>query len=413
MQANVRLGAKGRKTGKTFINQAGKKFCMRLLALLFALVLISGLAGYSAEAQARIVGPSDKVQVVISDWNLNANPKGVDRYDEPEFMVFRTSRGDVGEAHPDIVETGANTGLFVFTVQLETDELACRLDLLEDPRFAAEGGSDPSVGVCPGDLLLVQYEDNRGADGEEALVDYVFEVQSWNPEFTTDRAVYSVGERVTVNIFDPDANRDPDVADSLRDVRVYSDSDPAGRQFSAIETGRNTGLFKLSFSTSAQSQGSTILVREGDEVTVQYIDDFPEDFFALQEERRFNFVIVVEAPAGDGALRPSEPAVTALKPASGDLIFAGQQTLLSTEISSSFPEEEQPFVAIIEVRDSSGVTVFIGWQRGTLAPQGRTEVGMSWIPQEPGNFQVRTFLISDLLSPNVLSEVFASPVTVS
>ena len=193
MQADARLAAKRRKTGKTFINQADKKFCMRLLALLFALVLISGLAGYNAEAQARIVGPSDRVQVLISDWDLNANPKGVDRYDEPEFMVFRTSRGDVGEAHPDIVETGANTGLFVFTVHLETDELACRLDLLEDPRFAAEGGSDPSVGVCPGDLLLVQYEDNRGADGEEALVDYVFEVQSWNPEFTTDRAVYALG----------------------------------------------------------------------------------------------------------------------------------------------------------------------------------------------------------------------------
>ncbi|HJS82836.1 MAG TPA: hypothetical protein VJ742_08405, partial [Nitrososphaera sp.] len=248
---------------------------MRPLALLVALIFVFSIAGYQSEAQSRIVGPSDSVRVVISDFDLNGNPKGVDDYEDPEFVVFRTSRDEVGEAHPDIVETGTSTGLFEFRIQLETDERACRLDLLEDPRFAAEGGSDPSVGVCPGDVLLVQYEDNRGADGRSTLVDHVFEVKSWNPEFTTDRDMHSTGDRNTVNIFDPDANRDPDVADSLRDVRVYSESDPAGRQFSAIETGRDTGQFRLSFSTSIQTQGNAILVKDHEEVTVQYIDDFP------------------------------------------------------------------------------------------------------------------------------------------
>jgi hypothetical protein len=403
----------GYAAGKTFINGTTNHICMRPLALLVALIFVFSIAGYQSEAQSRIVGPSDSVRVVISDSDLNGNPKGVDDYEDPEFVVFRTSRDEVGEAHPDIVETGTSTGHFEFRIQLETDERACRLDLLEDPRFAAEGGSDPSVGVCPGDVLLVQYEDNKGADGRSTLVDHVFEVKSWNPEFTTDRDMYSPGDRITVNIFDPDANRDPDVADSLRDVRVYSESDPAGRQFSAIETGRDTGQFRVSFSTSIQTQGNAILVKDHEEVTVQYIDDFPADFTALQEEKRFSFVMAIGGSTEEGGVTPSEPTVRNAKSGITGELLAGQQAILSTEISSSFQKEELSFVAILEVRDSSGVTVSIGWQSGSLPAQGQTEVGMSWLPKDPGNFQVRTFLISDLLSPQVLSEVASTMVTVS
>lgn len=384
---------------------------MRLVALLVLPILLAAV-GYQAEAQSRIVGPSDSVRVVISDSDLNANPRGVDSYEDPEFVVFRTNRNEVGEAHPEIVETGPSTGLFEFTIQLETDERACRLDLLAEPRFAAEGGSDPSVGVCPGDLLLVQYEDNRGADGESALVDYVFEIESWNPEFTTERDSYSAGEKISVSIYDPDANRNPDVADSLRDVRVYSEKDPAGQQFSAIETSRNSGVFRLAFVTSLQNQNNAVQVDHGDEVTVQYIDDFPADFSAFQEEKRFNFVIGL---AGDdtGALVPSAPQIKNAGSVVQDQIMVGQQVTLSTQVSSSFQMEEFPFVAIMEVRNAEGVTVSIGWQSATLKEQGTREVGMSWVPTESGRYEVRTFLLSSLSNPQVLSQVFSSEVNVA
>jgi hypothetical protein len=112
-------------------------------------------------------------------------------------------------------------------------------------------------------------------------------------------------------------------------------------------------------------------------------------------------------------LTPSEPTVRNVKSGITDELLAGQQAILSAEISSSSQREELSFVAILEVRDSSGVTVSIGWQSGSLSAQGQTEVGMSWLPEDPGNFQVRTFLISDLLSPQVLSEVASTMVKVS
>ena len=382
---------------------------MLLWALMLAMILMLALPGYQAEAQNRIVGPSDTIHVFINDSDLDSNPKGVDRYDEPEFVVFRTNRDDIGEAHPDIVETGPNTGIFEFTIQLETDELACRLDLLVGPKFEAQGGSDPAVGVCPGDLVLAQYEDNRGADGRPALIDYVFEVKSWDPEFEADREIFAPGERITIDIYDPDANRDPDVADSLRDVRVYSQSDPAGQQASAIETGRNTGTFRLSLMTSLEPQGNSVMVKYGDELTVQYIDDFPADFTTFQEERKFSFVMVI--PEFDFAgVQLTNPVITGSE--ESDEISAGQQLTLSSTVTSPSPAE-LAFVAIMEVRDSEGITVFIGWQSGTLHPESPGEIGMSWIPQDRGDYQVRTFIISDLIDPQVLSAVTLSEVTVA
>src|SRR5687767_5789032 len=70
----------GYAAGKTFINGTTSHISMRPLALLGALIFVFSIAGYQSEAQSHIVGPSDSVRVVISDFDLNANPKGVDDY---------------------------------------------------------------------------------------------------------------------------------------------------------------------------------------------------------------------------------------------------------------------------------------------------------------------------------------------
>jgi hypothetical protein len=143
---------------------------------------------------------------------------------------------------------------------------------------------------------------------------------------------------------------------------------------------------------------------------VQYIDDFPADFSAFQEEKRFRFVVAFSAVPEQGSLVPSAPEVKSTQSAIVNQLRVGQQLALATVISSSFEEDVVPFVAIMEVRDTVGVTVSLGWQTGTMRPQDQMEVGMSWIPPNIGEYEVRTFLVSDLL---VLSDVVFSEVTVS
>lgn len=385
---------------------------MRTAAWILSGLIVVGALAVASHAQNPAVAPSDDVTITISDWDLNSSPLGVDRYEEPEFVVFRTSRDDLGEAHPEIVETGPSTGVFEFTIQLKTDETACRQDRLDDPKFKAKGGSNPSIGACPGDLLFVQYKDNRGTGGQSSFVDYLFDIKSWDPQFEADRPSYFVGDRVTVSIYDPDANRDPDVPDSLSDIRVFSESDPAGAQFSAIETGRDTGVFKLTFTTSLQPQGSSILIRGNEEVTVQYVDDFPADFSLHQDEKEFNFSMIGWGP-GDGAnLLQSRPSIDYSASAGQAELLVGQQATISTEITNQ-RDAAVPFTAIFDVRDQDGVTVFIAWQSTTVGPHESSGVGISWIPHKPGLFSARTFLISDLENPQILSPVSSSEVTVA
>jgi hypothetical protein len=386
--------------------------CLPLCVVLSAFFLLTSTIP-DVRAQEGIVAPSPKVEILINDIDLNANPLGVDRYEDPDFVEFKTSRGEVGEANPEIVETGPNTGVFEFTIQLKTDEDACRTDSMGDPEFAATGGSDPTVGACPGDILLVQYEDERAADGRSALVDYVFEVRSSDPEIESEEDSYKAGDRVVVHIFDPDANRDPDVSDSLHDLHVFSDSDAVGRQFSAIETGRNTGTFELSFTTSTDPQGGSVFVRPGDFLTVEYADEFPADLAVFEEEKTFIFLIPITGLDGQGSLSLSTPVTKNANSEILDKLEVGQQAIVTMEAVSTFAFDQGPIILLFEIRDAEDLTVSLSWQTITLNAHGRVEAGMSWTPTEAGEYEMRAFLVNRLENPQSLSELKVSSVTVT
>ncbi len=368
------------------------------------LILLFNSPGQQAEAKENIVGPSAEVRIVITDSDLNANPLGVDRYENPDFVTFRTSRAEVGEANPEIVETGPSTGIFSFNIQLRTDEQSCSTDSLGDPKFEATGGSEPSVGACPGDLLMVEYTDETTADGRSDIVNYIFEVASWNPDIAADRASYEPGDRVTVNINDPDANRDPDIADSLSDIRVFSHSDAVGSRFSAIETGKNTGIFLLTFMTASEPQGNSIVVRRGDTLTIEYTDEFPADFESSEEEKEFIFTIQFGGSDVQGELILSAFSVRSADSEPVSEVDVGRPVTLSTEILNTMAAQ-QPFLVVMEVRNPSGVTVALVTIGGAVDPQMKTQAEMSWVPQQQGTHETRAFLVGDPPDSVVISQI--------
>jgi hypothetical protein len=355
-----------------------------------------------------MIGPATKMTVLIVDGGLDANPNRIDEYEaeDVELVTFTTDRSEVGEAVVDLEETGENSGIFEFTIQLKTDGESCDSDLFTGSSFDAEGGSDPSIGVCPGDVLSIEYEDPLTASGEEGVISSSVEIRSWDPEFVANEFLYLPGDRIVVNITDPDANRDPDIADSIRDIKVYSDSDMVGEEFSALETGDNTGVFTLAFTTSLQAQGNAILVKDGDEAKVEYTDEFPEDFAASTAEKTFIFGMLITFPHPIESFRSSVPEIAA-----NGAPTAGKQATLSLVVTND-ADHAQQFVELVEVRDSSGVTVFLAWQSGTLDSNSQTQIGVSWIPERPGDYIARMFAISDFDNPQVLSQVSESDFTI-
>jgi uncharacterized protein YkwD len=70
----------------------------------------------------------------------------------------------------------------------------------------------------------------------------------------------------------------------------------------------------------------------------------------------------------------------------------------------------------MDVRDSNGITVYLQYQKGTLLPaSGSTKdvvVAFSWIPEANGDYVLRSFVVSDLSNPLVLSDTRQSEIAV-
>src|SRR5690606_31676425 len=113
-----------------------------------------------------------------------------------------------------------------------------------------------------------------------------------------------------------------------------------------------------------------------------------------------------------GSVSPSAPSVRDSQGNTIGQVLAGQQVVLSSTIQNN-EGISGPYAAIVEVRDSSGVTVYLQWQTGTLPANGSTNVGVSWTPDAPGTYTIRVFVLSSLSNPQILSEIVTSTVNVS
>lgn len=70
---------------------------------------------------------------------------------------------------------------------------------------------------------------------------------------------------------------------------------------------------------------------------------------------------------------------------------------------------ELPFVAFLEIRDSTGVTIFLNYHTGVIDIEGRLGIASSWqVPDFEAEYELRAFVISNFTKPQVLTEVKTS-----
>lgn len=70
-------------------------------------------------------------------------------------------------------------------------------------------------------------------------------------------------------------------------------------------------------------------------------------------------------------------------------------------------------VFITEVRNGNGVTILLESLSGIIESNSSTEVGVLWMPDEPGTYELRTFAISDIENPIVQSGVVSTSVSIA
>lgn len=111
------------------------------------------------------------------------------------------------------------------------------------------------------------------------------------------------------------------------------------------------------------------------------------------------------------SLSLTEPSLKTIYSGTAAAATAGEQFVITTAITTCV-DEDKPFVAIAEVRNSDSVTEYLQWQAGTQGSNERVEVGVPWVPTHGDAYEVRVFLISDFDHPLILSGVKTSDVTI-
>jgi hypothetical protein len=100
-----------------------------------------------------------------------------------------------------------------------------------------------------------------------------------------------------------------------------------------------------------------------------------------------------------------------------DDAYAGRQhiveALLSAECYGATDKNgNYPFLLLIEIRDSDGITQQFVLQQGTIEPWTEMTVGFSWIPDRPGEYEIRSFSLPDENSRFFMANILHTTVEV-
>jgi hypothetical protein len=347
-------------------------------------------------------GTTSFVYISVVDQDANLNP-----FENDEFTVDPDNdpNDDLlaldGGTFEDITifrETGENSGIFEGRYRLGTsmsvDSESLVLTLFDKANYKATraapendsndideisftvGNSDGTIDIGGGQ----QIEPTR------------------DPIISTDKELYAIGQSVHVTITDQDANVNSGTADSVQ-IQVLSGRSQV--ELTALESGANTGIFGAVFQLAQDTDAKSGTISPGGTATITYTDERPSDYLEKVQagenpEKDFFIEIDIQLPVRTG-IEATELTAPIIKIANGGSgpYRVGTSLTLSTTLANN-NDQVQPFVVLIEVRESSGVTIFLALQSGILDPSGTTDVGVLWQPNQAGKFEVRTFAITNI-----------------
>lgn len=354
-------------------------------------------------------GTTSFVYIKVADQDANLNP-----FENDEFTVDPQAgpNDDLlvlgGGTFEDAVvfrETGDNTAIFEGRYRLgesmSVDSESLVLTFFDKANYNATLAAPENDSNNTYEVSFTVGNSDGTIDiggGEPAVL-------TWDPVLASDKSSYVLGENVRITITDPDANVHSDMADSI-ELKVSSDS--TEDELTATETDAKTGTFEAVFQ-----------IAEETDVTVTYTDERPADYFdkvqaGQSPEKDFRLEINIEPPLKTG-IDATDVAAPLSEDASGESgpYAIGDSITVSTTITNN-NDNPQPFVAIIEVRDRNGVTVFLALRSGTLEPSGSTDIGVLWRPDATGVFELRTFAITSVGdAAELISLVAVSHTTIS
>ncbi len=92
-------------------------------------------------------------------------------------------------------------------------------------------------------------------------------------------------------------------------------------------------------------------------------------------------------------------------------VSVGQQVVLQSSMKNE-QALDQAFAYIMQIKDTGGATVMIAWVNGEIPSNKTFDIGLSWIPESKGSYNVDIFVWQSIGYPETLSKPLSKTITV-
>ena len=352
---------------------------------------------------------TDKIQMRIIAPSWNTDRHLIDSIGDTDEHPIKISTREHSLEPYRFTETGTNSGVFTAEVILTgfPHDIDGDGDFDTTPRTTGRGPTGGFLEVGRDSAVTISFEFADGVVVTESVP------VMWNVgtvSFSESR--YIPSDTAQVRVVDLDMNLNPEALDQIQ-VQVSSDSDVAGIEIDAVETGKDSGMFVggISFTQHHSTSGTRLYAVPGDAVYAKYEDR------TLPAPHSASDSLDVKAAA---RLDPDMPAADRIT--NSEIRFTDSS---GNRLTSFSPDDQiqivgmlaneqgflQSFTYLFQVKDESGTVVFISWIQGDVTAHSNLAVSKSWVPQSPGTHSVETFVwdsLSDLtpLAPPLSASIF-------
>lgn len=358
--------------------------------------------GVVIELDQKVYSWRDKVFITIVAPDLVRDPESVEEIGQTNDSTITISTSQNQLNNYKLVETGKDTGIFTGEIQLSgflnDDIIKNKLDVPTSGETSGSGPTDGKIACTNKDGITVNLITPSRTVSASALIRWNIGEISW-----LEAALPASGEG-EIRVVDPDMNLESEKIDEF-EIRVWSDTDPAGIKITVVETGNNTGIFKgiVKFTTEELSKTPVLRISEGDTVTAEYQDKtLPEPYSSSSE-------LTITATSMIGTLSPpleriqlSNPRILDQFGNSLSKIESEQNIMISADLTNS-QDNSQKFAFMVEVTNESGEQDLFTWMADELIQNQTISPALAWKPTISGKYTVTIFVWESVDNPTALS----------
>ena len=375
--------------------------------------------GSTVELDQKVYTWTDKVYITIVAPDHNFDSDLVDEIGNSDDDPIRIATRSADLDNYKLVETGTDTGIFTGEVILTGFAHDANGDgETDDARAITGDGNDKIKGLGPTNGFLETEDDDGLSVSFEFSEDETVIASSlirWNiGEVQWLEASYAASGTGLVRVVDPDMNLNPESVDNF-EIDIWSDTHAGGIDLTVTETNQATGIFEgtVFFTVTDESSGHRLRVSEGDTVTAEYEDR------TLPDPHDTSDKIDITATTQIGSIIPplERAPATNLRIVDAfsntlDTLDVDQQVQITADLANG-QDKDQPFAYIVQIQDSSSVTVALAWVSGTLTPSQSFSPALSWTPSEAGTYTATAFVWESVDNPTALSPPSELTITVN